>query len=217
MIQGDLISLLEVIDFTQNPPVLIPNHSVEKLRIVIEDINEQLRSRNENATAITLPNTLTAASIADICRQAYIAVLQNWIDIKQDKIDNEAFDDQENGEDFVDEQLLKYDVIAALQDAIDSIRRMDVNELLKLSKVEEFLLLLKEHCTGHKDKDFKRDDEDAGGGDGNACSNSRSNTKASSGNAASCGRIDREKHINDDAGSVRGACGSKGQTSGGRS
>lgn len=187
---------MEVIDFTQNPPVLIPNHSVEKLRKVIEDINEQLHSRNENATAITLPNTLTAASIAEICRQAYIAVLQNWIDIKQDKIDNEAFDEQENGEDFVDEQLLKYDVIAAFQDAVDSIRRMDVNELLKLSKVEEFLLLLKEHCTGHKDKDFKRDDEDAGGGgDGNACSNSRSNTKASSGNAASCGRKDREKHI----------------------
>lgn len=179
LMQGDLISLLEVIDFNQNPPTLMQNYSLAKLQKVIEKINKRLQKRNPNSTVITLPNTITATSIAGICREAYTAVLQNRIDIGKGKVDEVKND----AEDFVGDQLEAFVPVAAIQDAQDAIRKKDLNKLLKPSKAEEFILKLKERCAAYKDKQskhFKRDDEDTDG-NGSACGGSSANANASRG------------------------------------
>nr|XP_019535391.2 uncharacterized protein LOC109406852 isoform X2 [Aedes albopictus] len=194
LIQGDLISLLEVIDFNQNPPTLVQNYSLAKLKKLVEKINAQLQRRNKNATVITLPDTITATSIAEICRQAYTAVLQYWIDHKQKKIDDAIFNENKvNRQEFVDGQLVTYDIIHALHDARDCIRKKDKNKLLKPSNAEEFILRMKQHCTEHKDNHFVRDDYEDPGDAGAARCSKRSKARKTKEKAASEKRKNREK------------------------
>lgn len=81
--QAYLLKLFELVDFSTNPPSIVQNTSnlQEHLKNVVGKINELLKKKNKNASAIKVPNAnnLTAVDIAETCRQAFVTLLIVWL------------------------------------------------------------------------------------------------------------------------------------------
>nr|XP_029724099.1 uncharacterized protein LOC109406853 [Aedes albopictus] len=93
-LQALLLKLLEVVDFSQGPPRMMSNYSLEYLQNTVSSLNKLLLRIDPNATPISLPdqgfwaslftnNEITADTIIEICKDSFAIVLNKWLKAKQ--------------------------------------------------------------------------------------------------------------------------------------
>lgn len=93
-LQALLLKLLEVVDFSRDPPRMMSNYSLEYLQDTVAALNKLLLRIQPNHTAISLPdqgfwaslvsnNEITANTIIEICIKSFRIVLNKWLTVKQ--------------------------------------------------------------------------------------------------------------------------------------